>query len=68
MNQKTHFGFELFRAKKDGAYLVKGTLNGWKFDGKGRPFQFTRSQALELRDAFGYEIERASEPIVEVRI
>lgn len=60
--------FELFRAKKDGAYLIKGSLNRTKFDGHGKPFEFNRRQALELRDNFGYEIERASEPIAEVKV
>lgn len=56
-----------FRAKKGNSYLVKGTLNRRDFDGNGRPYEFTQAQAIELRDVFGYEIERASKPLVEVQ-
>ena len=46
-----------FLLDEKGAYLVKGSLNGKEFDGKGKPFAFSESQAMLMGMFFGYDIE-----------
>ena len=43
-----------FVKDKDGGYLVKGSLNGYPYDGNGKPFAFAKTTADLLCECFGY--------------
>jgi len=51
-----------FIKDKDGCYLVKGKINDKPFDGNGKPYQFTRNEALCVTMSFdNYEMEEVNE-------
>lgn len=46
---------------KNGHYLVKGNIDNYSFDGKGKPFLFSKKQSKLLCDCFDCSREKIND-------